>query len=323
MRFDLRKIPLDFIDLENTKYKVSTHRPIDDIMLSIQRIGLLSPPIIQGVDKGYIVVSGFRRIAASKQLGWFEIDARVITNEANNRDCLKVAIADNALNRQLNLIEQSMSLSKLSVFYKDDKELCQIAETIGLNVNQQSIKKLLSLSTFIPELKHCIQLGIIPLTIALELGKIDNSSAIAIVNLFDTLKPTLNQQKEFLTMLTEISSIRNIFIYLLLGEKTITDILIHSQLNRNEKIVQLRSILKSMRFPTITMFYDNFNDMIHRLKLPNSIKIIPPDNFEDIYYSVTLKFHSLSEFISHLNILKNISDLPELKTIVSKDIADK
>lgn len=322
MRFDPKTISIDSINLDDTTYKISTPKPIDDLIFSIRRIGLLSPPIIKQTQEKYVVVSGFRRIAATRHLGWLQIDARIISNESEENDCLRVAIADNALNRQLNLIEQSIALSKLTVFYKNEKELSLVSEALGLRLNPAFINKLIKLCTFAAELQDGIISGAIPLTIALELGNLDRPSLTSLCSVFDSLKPTLNQQKELLNMMKDISSIRNILIAELLDEKKISDILNHLDLNRHEKILQLRSVLRSMRYPVITSFYDHFNEVIYQFKLPKTIKLIPPENFEDIDFSIILRFHSLSEFEFQTEILKNLSNHPEFKVVLNKEIAN-
>jgi hypothetical protein len=80
--------------------------------------------------------------------------------------------------------------------------------------------------------------------------------------------------------------------------------------------------LQKTRFPVVSYYYDQFNESIRRLELPNSIKLIPPENFEDVFYSMTLRFDSFSQFESLIKTVSKISGYPEFKSIFRKDLAN-
>jgi hypothetical protein len=149
----------------------------------------------------------------------------------------------------------------------------------------------------------------------------DKTSMLQLIKLFECLKPTLNQQKEILTLIKEVSKIRNSSIDNFLKEKHILDIIDHQDLGRAQKIKELRALLQKIRFPVISDYYDQFNALIHRLKLPNKLKLVPPENFEDVSYLMMLRFDSLQEFVSYVNILHNLSGTPEFKTLFNNDFA--
>jgi ParB family transcriptional regulator, chromosome partitioning protein len=321
MQFECRTVSIDSIDLENETFKISMPQPMDELIYSINQFSLLSPPIIKSSSHGYIVVSGFKRVNACKKLGWINIEARVIASEIKDIDCLKIAMADNTYNRKMNLVEQSIALFKLASLYDDKKEFINIAKVFGFSDNLSYINKLLMLHTLIPELQQSILSCAIPMSIALEIAKFDKESMHHIVQIFENLRPTLNQQREMLSLIREISKIKNISIENLFKEKNIQDLLNHPELTRNMKIKNLRSYLKKMRYPSISTYYDHFHDLIHRLALPNKIKLTPPENFEDVCYSILLSFDSPSEFESHLEVLKNLSGTPEFKSIFSNESA--
>jgi len=322
MRFDPQTVPINAIDLENTSYKISSSTSILGLIHSVRQFGLLSPPIIQKHNSGYIVISGFRRIHACRQLGWIHVEARVVGAEVNKLDCLKVSIADNLNNRQLNIIEQSTAISKLGEFYNDDKELSLAADAIGFQVNGSFVKKLRKLCALPPELQESVALGAISLTVALEIGVFDNDSIPYFIDLIKSLNPTLNQQKEILLMIKEISKIQGISVKEIF-DNSIKGILNNPDYTRNQKIQDLRTHLKRLRFPVIADFNDAFNKLIQRLDLPANINIVPPENFEGTNYSVILIFNSLKEFESQIQYIKALAVDPYFKIILSKDFADK
>ena len=73
-----RLIPLADIDPGDERFRITTRRDSDDLHLSIGRLGLRAAPLVLPGAAGFIIVSGFRRIAACQGLGWDSIPARVL-----------------------------------------------------------------------------------------------------------------------------------------------------------------------------------------------------------------------------------------------------
>jgi len=320
MLFSPQTIALSLVDVADTTYKISTSESIEDLLASIKCIGLLSPPILKKKSRTYTIISGFKRISACVNLGWSSIDARVVDHKASDLQCTKLAIADNSVNRSLNFIEQSISISMLSNYY-DDKGVIREAKGLGLNMNASLLEKLKKITQLSPELKNPILTGTISLTIALELEKMDKPSAMALSQLFESLKPTFNIQKEILTMVKEISRIEDLAAGQLLSDPYFLDIMENGEIGRNQKIQKIRYYFKKMRYPVITKFEGNFKQLLQQIDLPGEIKFIPPENFEGTRYVLVLSFQNLKEFKFEKDALDKLMRQPEFKKIFEKEIA--
>jgi ParB/RepB/Spo0J family partition protein len=323
MQFEHKIVSIDSIDIENTLFKISTSKPIEDLAFSIRQFGIFAPPIIKSFQSRYIIVSGFHRVSACRRIGRTDIEARVICPEATDLDCLKVAIADNASSRQMNLIEQSNALAKLANFYSAENEFIGSVKDFGFDPNPAYVRKLLALNTLHPKLQQSVLSGAIPMTIAFEIAGFDSKEMHVLIDLFETLKPSLNQQKQILTLLKEISKIRNCNVENILNEKNIHYIISHPDLARPQKIKELKSCLKKIRFPNISLYYDQFNSLVQELRLPNAVKLIPPENFEDMGYSMMLHFDSMQAFESCVEALENLLEKPEFKMIINDNFANQ
>ena len=321
MLFTPQTIALSLVDVEDTTYKISTEESLDDLMASIKRIGLLSPPILKKKSRNYTIISGFKRITACVKLGWSTIEARVVNPESSDLQCAKLAISDNSVNRPLNFIEQSISISILSKYY-NDKEVIREAQGLGLNINASLLKKLKKVTRLSPEFKKSILTGSIPLTIALELEKMDKPSAMELWQLFELLKPTFSIQKEILTMVKEISRAEDLPAGQLLNDQFFTIIMTNREMSRNQKIQKIRYKLKQMRYPVIARFEENFQSLLQRIDLPDGIKLVPPENFEGSRYSIVINFQNFKEFKSAKEALDNLLHHPDFETILKKEIAD-
>ncbi|MCD6584285.1 MAG: ParB/RepB/Spo0J family partition protein [Desulfobacteraceae bacterium] len=316
-------VAINHIDLNDTTFKISTDISTDDLIESIENIGLISPVILKSkADSRYIVVSGFRRVAACRLLGRCYIDARIINEDKNNLYCLKLAIADNALTRQLNVIEQADSISKLSAFYADEIELSRESQKIGLNVNPGLIKKLRKLIPVHHSLKNKIAVGIIPFSIALELNEMEEETATAFSQIIEALHPTLNHQKEIIRLTKEIARLKNISILDVINKFIVTDLFSDPELDRNHKIKKIRRDLKQIRYPEIIRFESNFFNLLNQIKLPEAIHLVPPKDFEGINYSMQLNFQSLTQFKGINHVLNKLQDHPDFAKILEKEFED-
>ena len=73
-----QEVPLALVDQADRSFQITTQTSIDDLKASIPDIGLLNPPVLKEHAQGYIVISGFRRIAACLALEWPSIRARIV-----------------------------------------------------------------------------------------------------------------------------------------------------------------------------------------------------------------------------------------------------
>ena len=142
MHFKIETVKLAGIDCTDNTYRITTETNLDDLTASIKKIGLLNPPLLLEDNSEYIIVCGFRRIEACRILGWSQVKARILDPGTQKADCAKIAVTDNALQRPLNLIEQSKSLALISGFIRDNVVLARELSTLGLPENQSVIKKL-------------------------------------------------------------------------------------------------------------------------------------------------------------------------------------
>ena len=73
-----KTIPLSAIDRSDNTYRITTRRDIKTLAASIELAGLIHPPLLIKKNRGYAVLSGFRRVAACESLKREEMDCRII-----------------------------------------------------------------------------------------------------------------------------------------------------------------------------------------------------------------------------------------------------
>ena len=92
---------------------------------NIKENGLLNPVIVRGVNDGYELIDGHRRLAAHKLNGEKKIEA--VVKEADDRAAQVLSVVSNLQREDLNPIERAIAFSKIldAGIFKDRKELSQ------------------------------------------------------------------------------------------------------------------------------------------------------------------------------------------------------
>ena len=306
------------IDTEDLTFRITTSSDIEDLLGSIQKIGLIQPPLLIANSPGYTIVCGFRRIAACRKLGWTRITARILEKSVDRFKTAQLSIADNALQRSLNLVETSRALELLDDFGPDPQQRREAAEALGLPISRSvapTIKKICRLPLSVQE---GILRETIDLSMALELGGLNPATAGDLVRLFDHLKVGLNKQRELLLLVTEIAKREDISIQQLIGEQPLLDMLQKADPDRAIQRQQIRSLLRQRRYPAITEAEANYEKQVRQLKLGNQIQLVPPKDFEGTTYTLMLHFKNRQGLI-HLNAkINEILENPALGRILKR-----
>jgi ParB family chromosome partitioning protein len=291
----LGSIALTSINSADNTFRITTESGIHELAASIQLLGLLHPPTLRQCDTGYKIISGFRRIAACRKIGMSEIPALILSPETSDANCALYAIADNSLQRALNLVEISSSLALLTLHFKDEKLLLELASRLCLAEHRTHVEKIRKICHLPKPIQDGILADTISLTVALDLSELEPDTGVALVRLFDQLNMGLNKQRQLILLFNEIALRENRTVLGLLNEKVVRKILDNSELDRIRKSTRLFSYLKQRRYPTITQSRMEFERHLKALKLGKTMTLMPPRDFEGSTYSLTLRFDSHAE----------------------------
>jgi len=313
-----QSIPLARINLHDDTFRITTRTDVNDLLESIQYDGLITPPLLIKKNATFTIVSGFRRIAACLKLDWKKITARILKPDIGALDCLRLAIAENALQRSLNLIETSRCLQKLSLFIANSRHLAASASSLGLPDNPSIIDKIKNLSLLPRPIQNSILAETISLAMAKELESLEVDCAIAFTRLFDQLKIGLNKQKEIVTLVKEIARREGLSTQKVMEDKHFIEIMTHRDLDRGQKSCKLRAYLRQRRYPRIAEAEKTFEKHRKNLNLGSDIKLIPPKEFEATTYGLNLTFSNLDHLKTLQTRLNKILQQPDFKIILGR-----
>jgi ParB family transcriptional regulator, chromosome partitioning protein len=316
MHFKEKIVDLIRIDVEDDSFRITAGNNIGDLMDSIKCLGLLNLPVLLEKESGYTIISGFRRVQACRRLNWRQLSARVLPSDTDRFACVTIAVADNAFQRPLDIIEKSKCINMLSGFCKDVDAMAEVLPKLGLFEHPAMIKKIKMVYDMPESLQNSILSNTIALATALALAELSKADARGFIRLFDALSMSLNKQREILTMVQEIAIREDKSITQVLGTPHLKNILEDKDLDKNQKARNIRTYLKQRRFPAVTAAEQSFRRHLKKLNLGKGMELIPPANFEGSTYTLKLTFNHLNELKILKNTLEVFTENPHLKKIV-------
>ena len=326
---DTREISLspDVIDMDDDRYRISaafgsSGAGIGALVESIRAIGVINFPILEKKPGGYRIVCGFKRIQACRMLGIQAIRCRIADHSWTEMDCLKRAVTDNAMARHLSTLEQARAAVKLRLACGSDADLPELAKPLGVEISADLVEKYERLCRLPEDIQQLVDDGGISMKVALEMEKLDGSSAAAAAMLFKRLRPTVNHQQELLSGLKAIAAVSDISIVQLLSSPPLTDIIEKNGVDRKTKIRMLRGDIRRLRYPYMTRFYDRFYDHLRSVDLPGGVSIAAPKDFESPVFKLTVDFSNTEELRRKADQLKQLGGRSELESLLKRDIED-
>lgn len=318
MVYNLNSVSLDEIDADDHTYHITTAASDNRFERSLAAVGLINPLLIIQNQKTFRIISGFRRVAAARNLGWEEITANILESTLSELACARLAVVENRSQRELNLIEISRALNLLECNLSDTRQLPKVAGELGLPDNPAYIAKLLPLCHYDRPLRKAILNGRVEVAMATRLNQMSAGERGALITLFETLQLNLNQQRESLTLAFEIAKREDLKICDVLKLDIIKNVLADDDLERPQKRRKILDGLKRRRFPAISRAEDEFAHHLRQLKLGNNTVLLPPKNFEASAYTLRLAFQDTAELKKCQQILARIIEHPSLKAILAR-----
>lgn len=318
MNFKFTRLPTAALRRLDASLRITTAQGVENLSRSLQQDGLLNLPVLQEWTGGWRMISGFRRLAAVQQLGWEHLPVRLLSPDSAYTACVCCAIADNALQRPLNLIEVSRALNLLETAYPDSQMQMTLAANYGLPATPALMARVKPLMHLPNELQQAILDDRLALSMALELAGLPSSEALLLLKLFIDLQLGLNRQKEFLGLMRDIARREKISLTQVLSTDTLVRICEDPGLERPRKAEQARRYLKQRRYPQLSAAETRFKTHLSALQWGPQIQLQAPPGFESPRYRISLNFESLSELAAQLDTVQSDLQHPSLTAIMER-----
>lgn len=148
------KIPIHKIKPSEIQPRQNRTLGIEELAKSISREGLLSPILVTKEDDHYRIIAGERRYHAIVQLGWKEIECKIISRE--QRDYFRISLIENLQREDLTAEEEANAM----LYLKKQENLTDAELSNLLGKSRNYISEILSINEVPKEaLEKCKELG--------------------------------------------------------------------------------------------------------------------------------------------------------------------
>jgi ParB family chromosome partitioning protein len=318
MKWKTLDTDLSAIDINNRSFQITTDQTLEPLIASIGVLGLLNPPFILPTEsRQFMVVSGFKRVAACRHLGHTTIEARVLNPDTTREHLAETAICENMSQRPLNLVETSRALNLLSGQVREPSSFATICRRLGLPEHSSMQDKIAPICRMPAAIQEGILEESISHTTALMLDKMAPETSTLLAGMFRDLHLSHGKQREILINIDDIVRREGIDANVILKDATLLALLSDPETDRVQKSNMVRSYFRSKRFPLLTRTEETFQKELKKLTLGNNIRFQAPSGFESPEFVFTLGIKNLEDLVSGIKHLQNSLNNPAMQKILS------
>ena len=321
----LKEIELNSINFSDDEFLISYPLKYVNVKESIEKIGLINPPLLVGTEHCSVptvgkfkIVSGFKRVFALRDLDRKTITCFIISNNYTAIELLQLAIFDNSLTRQFNPIEKSIIINKLSKYVSKDTIINEYFEHLGLEPSE----KLYVLYEPLINLEDDIKLAIANNELSDRTGAnllgFVKKDRLALFDFLIQLKPSVSKQNEIIELVFEISKRENIAVNAVIKAGEIDTIFSNQKFSIPQKLERVREYLKKRRYPQLTKLEEDFESFKKSIGISQDMKFYPPAFFEGNNYEIHLSFSKISQLKKQITILHKMIDSEKLKNVIER-----
>jgi hypothetical protein len=295
--FNAENVPVTAVSLsrinpEPGPYGMSFGFDLTRMMGSIQKVGIVNPPlIIPNQEGGWDVVSGYRRMKAVKALGWKEALCRDLTgSKLSPLECLRLNLHENLPIRTFNEVEKGMILKRLSLHVPAQELLRHYMPLLGLPSNEPTLQVYLLIDDLEEPIKHSLAGGRISFQAVMILQGMAPDDRLAVWKCISDLRLNSNYQKRLIEYVVDISDMERKTVKQILTEAPATAIFQDQNMNNPQKAKALLDHLHSKRNPRLASSERAFRQSVSSLNLPDGVRIRHPPYFEDPSFTLEVSF---------------------------------
>jgi ParB-like chromosome segregation protein Spo0J len=312
----IRPMPVDVDDISVQPGPYGMSFGYDDTALirSLEKVGVLNPPYLTANSRGgFDVVSGYRRIAAARSLGWHKILCRNLSDvKMTTFRLLLLNMHENLSTRSFNEVEKAMVLKRLSSHVSQEELIRDFMPLLGLSPHEPILRTYLLFDGLEEPVKKALAKGTISSEAAKLLLDFEVHSRLAVFECISSLRLSSNYQKQLIEYLLDISEIENHGIPEILSREPLVQILGKERTNNPQKAKSLLAALRAMRNPRLADAEARFQQQVSCIHLPPGARITHPPCFEAPGFTLEICFkdgRTLKESISQISGLKGIENV--------------
>jgi len=310
----MRRIPLEDIELNDQRFRISFFCSLDLLSQSIRVVGLIYPPVVT-LRNGFIIpVTGWKRILSCKQLPMSPIPV-FVSKETDDLKSFKLAIFENLTTREFDLIERAEIVSRLKKFGEAERKIIeQYLPLLGIPPTYDYYDLYKKISRMSKKEKYILNQKKMALAVVEHLVQFSPKERQLFFPLLVLLSQ--NKQKELLEMAREISFKRDIPVSEIFNSEEIKGVFFSKNLSPVQKADRIRDLLKKIRFPLLSAREKSFEFSKKKLKWPKDIDLSPTPYYEDNMVHIKFSFSGHKDYLKKISNLQSMAEKDEFNALI-------
>ena len=314
----MKDVEIDGIDAECEEFRISEYLDSESLTDSLRAVGQLNPLILFERDSRLVVVCGFRRFAALRQLGVRSAFARILTvEECRTTHPLILALYDNLAHRKLSPLEQARAAVKLRDICGITRErlISEYLPLLGLPPRENALAGCIALHAARPELRRLFAADALTLASMERLAKLSQDEQERFAAVMAAVRLSASMQKKTLDLLDDLAGMNQADFTAPVDSPDIHEFLRDAKLSSFQKGEKLYGTLYRLRNPRVARAQADFAAQRKRMGLPGAIRITPPPYFETAELRVEFEAASPEKFRELAAALQKAADCSEIEKL--------
>jgi hypothetical protein len=297
-----KKVDLSEINLQEQTFRY-TLKPVDErLLFSVQQAGIVEPVVVKKEGKGYIPVTGFRRLEAAGKLGFSQVPVIELEEKTSRLEAFLTAFFDNFGWRVFSLAEKSLAVKKFLEFGMEKAEIIRkVLVWLELPPNGRTLEILSQLAEE-ESLLPIIHEKNWKLSTAERLLEFNQEERSQLVNLVSGL--SLNRQAEIIEGFCILKKRWGKTLAEILKETEFQEILAQKNLDKVQAGEKLAEKLREKTSSLVTRLLKQIDREIMELNLSPPLTVDYDRTLEDRHLTLKLKLSSVEEL---KNIIRELS----------------
>jgi len=321
-RMKLRLVSLQEINLEEKKFCLSPLVEFESLKDSIRRAGLLVPPLVKPEKETLILISGWRRVLACKDLSLKTIPALLVPEDMSDLDLLIRVIEENLTTRSLSLAEKAEAIYKLNLFgLSPERIMADYFSRFALPGKREYFLLLIKVAgqgqEKLKKFLHETEISLEALDLFLSFSTVAQERLIPFLQAV-----TYSRRREIIVNLYEISLREGQEVDTLLQHPEIKSILEKEELSFRSRGEALSDWLKKRRYPLLTSWEAEIKKILKELAWPEEVKLLYDPAFESPEFELSFSFRNYFQFLARLDELKAIAQKPSFQRLFCRSLEE-
>ncbi|SMC22399.1 chromosome partitioning protein, ParB family [Desulfacinum hydrothermale DSM 13146] len=316
MELELKRVPLEDVDLEDATFSLPGFRDDAALFQSLKAAGLIQPLVAWERSPGrFTLVDGFRRMEGLRQAGIATAPFLVHPAETPQERILKRRLEDKIFSGPLNLAEKVQIAARYAPLASEEELRRRILPALGLSSKEGAVWRWIQVGGWPPHHLELLGREVVSEKAAFLLASWKERERHAALQLLDALRCSASIQVEILERIQEVAVRDQCPLQEVFQREELAAVASSHKLNRREKTAHVRDLVARWRYPRLYRKTQTIREKIEAARLPRTVALSPPPHLEGDRWELRLTFTNLLDLDAQISWARDFGRSSQMQAI--------